>query len=110
MRKTDYSALVASATAQQATSRTISALLSVPRVENGVTDVLGGRIAFFAQASGSRANGARGAFWIYGPDQGSQMPNKMTLPVNLAGSTKGNLTELETVEPELQVAEWGTEL
>ena len=109
-RKADYSALVASATSRQATSRTVSALLSAPRLGGDDADVLSSRIAYFAQRSGNRAATPRGAFWIAGSNQDSALPNKLGLPVNLAGSTNGNSIQSYTIKPELQVAERGTEL
>ena len=108
-RKADYSALVATATFRQATSRTVSALLSAPRLEGDDADVLSSRIAYFAQRSGNLAS-TRGAFWIAGSDQNSALPNKFGLPVNLAGSTNGNSIQSYTIKPELQVTERGTEL
>jgi hypothetical protein len=109
-RKADYSALIATATLRQANSRTVSALLSAPRLHGGDTDVLGSRIAYFSARSGNRAATPRGAFWITGSDQHSVLPNKFGLPVNLAGSTNGNSISSYTIKPENQVAERGTEL
>jgi hypothetical protein len=113
-RKADYSALVATATLRQATSRTVSALLSAPRLQRGDADVLGSRIAYFAHRSGNRAAAVRGAFWIAGSDpqrvQVPASPAKFELPVNLAGSTNGNSIPSYTIKPEYQVAERGTEL
>ena len=106
----DYSALIATATSRQANSRTVSALLSAPRLGGQDADVLGSRIAYFAKRSGNRAASPRGAFWIAGSDHGSVLQNKFELPVNLAGLTNGNSDQSYTIKPEMQVAERGTEL
>jgi hypothetical protein len=108
--KADYSALVATATTRQANSRTVSALLSAPRLGGREASILGSRIAYFAMQSGNRAPSPRGAFWIAGPDKHSAHQNKFELPVNLAGSTNSNSIPSYTIKPELQVAERGTEL
>ena len=109
-QQADYTALVATATSRQANSRTVSALLSAPRLNGQDTDVLGSRIAYFSARSGNRATSPRGAFWIAGSNQDSAFPNKFGLPVNLAGSTNGNFSQSYTIKPEMQVAERGTEL
>ena len=109
-QKADYSALVATATFRQATSRTVSALLSAPRAYRDDTDVLGSRIAYFAQRSGRGSAAPRGAFWIAGLDQYPEMPAKFELHVNLADSTNGNSIQSYIINPENQVAERGTEL
>lgn len=113
--RADYSALVASATSRQATSRTVSALLSAPLLQLDDADVLGSRIAFFAKTDRNVAVSARGAFWMIGPDQIKSNPvstilNAFELPVNLAGLTNSNSDQSLTVNPEYQVAERGTEL
>ena len=109
-QKADYSALVATATSRQATSRTVSALLSAPHSDGKDADVLGSRIAYFAHRSGNRAASPRGAFWIGGPDDRSVIPVRAELPVNLADSTNSNSIQSYTIKPELQVTERGTEL
>jgi hypothetical protein len=109
-RKADYSALVASATSRQATSRTASALRSAPRAYRDDSDVLGSRIAYFAQRSGRGSAAPRGAFWIAGLDQHPETPARFELPVNLADSTNSNSIQSYTIKPELQVTERGTEL
>ena len=108
--KADYSALIATATFRQANSRTVSALLSAPRLLGQDADVLGSRIAYFAMRSGNRVASPRGAFWIDGSDKHLALKNKFELPVNLAGSTNGNSDQSYITKPELQVAERGTEL
>ena len=113
-QKADYSALVASATFRQATSRTVSLLLSAPRAYRDDSDVLGSRIAYFAQRSCRGSASPRGAFWIAGSDQqhGQVLASPATfeLPVNLADSTNSNSIQSYTIKPELQVTERGTEL
>lgn len=109
-RKTDYSALIATATSRQAASRTVSFLLAAPRLHRGDTHILASRIAYFAQKGGNRAATPRGAFWIAGSAKDPASPAKFELPVNLAGSTNGNSIQSYTVKPEVQVAERGTEL
>ena len=108
--KADYTALIASATFRQANSRTVSALLSAPRLNGQDADVLGSRIAYFAMRSGNRAASPRGAFWIDGSDKHPGLQHKFELPVNLAGSTNCNSIQSYTRKPEYQVAERGTEL
>ncbi|MEQ1538135.1 MAG: hypothetical protein ABL928_04340 [Sphingorhabdus sp.] len=113
-RKADYAALVATATSRQATSQTVSALLSPAGLAQDDTENLVSRIAYFSQRSGNRAATARGAFWI--PDsrqldrQESGVLTKLGLAVNLAGSTNGNSIQSYTIKPDYQVAERGTEL
>lgn len=113
-RKADYAALVATATLRQATSQTVSALLSPSALAQYDTENLVSRIAYFSQRSGNRAATARGAFWI--PDDGrldrqeSGVLTKLGLAVNLAGSTNGNSIQSYTIKPDYQVAERGTEL
>ena len=113
-QKADYSALVATATFRQATSRTVSLLLSAPRAYRDDSDVLGSRIAYFAQRSGRGSATPRGAFWIAGLDQQHghvlASPARFELPVNLAASTNSNSIQSHTINPENQVAERGTEL
>lgn len=112
--KADYSALIATATARQATSRTVSAMLSAPRLGGQDTDALGSRIAYFAQRAGNRATAPRGAFWIAdrtaGCNQHPAQQNKFECPVNLAGSTNSNSIQSYTIKPEYLGAERGTEL
>jgi hypothetical protein len=110
MRQADYSALVATAASRQATSRTVSALLSAPRLQMDDGDALASRMAYFAHRNGKGATTVRGAFWIAGSDPYLAVPNKFESPVNLAGSTNGNSIQSETIKPEYQVAERGTEL
>jgi hypothetical protein len=113
-RKADYAALVATATSRQATSQTVSALLSPASLIHDDSENLVSRIAYFSQRSGSRAATARGAFWV--PDsrqldrQESGVLTKLGLAVNLAGSTNGNSIQSYTIKPDYQVAERGTEL
>lgn len=113
-QKADYSALVATATSRQATSRTVSALLSAPCRDGGDADGLGSRIAYFAQRTSNRAGTVCGAFWIIGPNQnngqGTAQHSKFELPVNLTSSTNCNSIQSYIVKPEYQVAERGTEL
>lgn len=109
-RYADYSALVATATSRQAASLTVSALLSGPILNRGDADVLGSRIAYFAERSGNRVASPRGAFWIARSDQCPAMSNKFELPVNLAGSTNGNSNQSYTIKPEYQTAARSTEL
>jgi hypothetical protein len=96
----DYSALVASATSRQATSRTVSALLSAPRGYAEEINALDSRIAFFAFGSGHRRNAVRGAFW----------PTKFESAVNLEDSNNVKFDQLPTIKPELQAVARGTEL
>jgi hypothetical protein len=110
-RKADFKSLIASATARQATSRTVSAMLSPDAAVRDRRDFMGGRIAFFALAEpGKRRQCASGAFWMDGADNVSDASAKIELPVNLEGSTKGNANARETVMPALQDTKWGTEL
>ena len=110
LQKADYPALVAAATFRQATSRTVSALLSTPRLGKDEADVLGSRIAYFAERRGTLAASPRGAFWIGGPDDRSALSDRAELPVNLADSTNSNSIQSYIINPEKQVAERGTEL
>lgn len=114
LRKADYVSLVATATARQATCRTVSALLSAPHQQlgdqGGDSDVLGSRIAFFARTGRTDRMKAKGAFWMSGQDQNPIMPNIFEFPINLTDSTDSNADQLETVKPDLQAAERGTEL
>jgi hypothetical protein len=113
-RKADYAALVATATSRQATSQTVSALLSPAGLAADDGDTLVSRIAYFSQRSGNRAATARGAFWV--PDlrrldrHDSGLLTKFGLAVNLDGSTNGNSIQSYTIKPDIQVAERGTEL
>lgn len=109
-RKADYSTLVATAAACQANSRTVSALLSAPLLHGPDADVLGSRIAYFAERSSNRAATPRGAFWIAASDHFPEPTKTFELPVNLAGSTDGNSIQSYKRQPEHQVAERGTEL
>ena len=115
LQKADYVLLIASATSRQATSRTVSALLSAPCERVDKTDIMGSRIAFFAKPDRNNTTLARGAFWMNEPetaknDRNSIMPNTFELPINLDDSTYGNSIQLLTVKPEIQVTERGTEL
>ena len=110
LQKADYVSLVASATSRQATRRTVGALLSIRRDHVDETDILSSRIAFFARTDRNNAAKARGAFWVNGQDQSPNMLNKFELPINLADSANGNSNQSDTVQPEFQVAERGTEL
>ncbi len=110
LQQADYAALVATATARQASSRTVSALLSMRCEAVEETDMLGSRIAFFAKTGRYNTAMARGAFWMKELDQGSVMPNATELPVNLADSVNSNSIQSDTVKPEIQVAQRGTEL
>jgi hypothetical protein len=98
-QKADYSALIASASSRQATSRTVSALLTAPRMQVDGIDALDSRIAFFAFNATKQRVAVRGAFW----------PAKFESAVNPAGSNKIKCDQSEAVKPELQVAERGTE-
>lgn len=110
LQQADYSALVATATARQASSRTVSALLSTRCEAVAEIDMLGSRIAYFAKTGRYNAAMARGAFWMKELDQGSVMPNATELPVNLADSVNSNSIQSDTVKPDVQVAQRGTEL
>lgn len=107
--KADYFALVASATSRQATSRTVRALLHGPRDFAGNCDVLESRINFFARHDAKTPRYARGAFLPALRNEFTTPPAKFESAVNLADSTNGKNDQLETVQPELQVAERGTE-
>ena len=113
-QKADYTALDVTATSRQATSRTVSALLAATLTYRDDSDVLGSRIAYFAQRSSRGSASPRGAFWIAGLDQqhGQVLasPARFELPVNLAASTNSNSIQSYTTKPENQVAERGTEL
>jgi hypothetical protein len=110
LQQADYAALVASATARQANSHTVSALLSMRCDAVVGTDMLGSRIAFFAKTGRYNAAVARGAFWMKESDQVPNMPNRTESPVNLADSVNSNSIQSDTVKPDVQVAERGTEL
>jgi hypothetical protein len=110
MHKADYSALVATATARQATSRTVSALLSAPSLSEKDTDALASRMAYFAERTENRVSFPRGSFWVTSTSNGSATNIKFELPVNLAGSTNSNSIQSYTIQPKFQVAERGTEL
>lgn len=106
--KAQFAALVATATARQATSLTVGAMMNRSSAYQQDADILGSRIAFFAQDSVvARKQTKGGSFWSL--DQGIVQENA-ELPVNLSGSTKGNEEERDYTAPETQGAQWGTEL
>ena len=109
-QKTDYSALVATATLRQATSQTVGAMLSAPCGYQNDSDMLGSRMAYFAQRGAHGSAAARGAFWIAGSDLPPATTARFELPVNLADSTNSNSIQSYTKHPEKQVPERGTEL
>jgi hypothetical protein len=109
LRKADYASLVASATAVQATSRTVRALLGAPRERVGENDALESRIAFFAKRNGKAPNRAHGAFFPAYKNGLAASTAKSETCVNLSSSTNRKDVGLGIVQPELQVAERGTE-
>ena len=98
-QKADYFALVASATSRQATSRTVSALLTAPKGQMGEIDTLDRRISFFAMNGGKLGSAVHGAFW----------PAKFESDVNRAGSMYIKVDQSDNIKPESQATEWGTE-
>jgi hypothetical protein len=96
----EYSALIASAIARQASSHTVSALLTAQRGRVGEIDALDSRMAFFAYPTDKQALHARGAF----------LPAKFESAVNLADSNNVKFNQSQTVKPEYQAAARGTEL
>lgn len=109
-QKADYFALIATATATQATSRTVRALLRGPRHSRGVSDALEGRIDFFSKKGMRTSRAVTGAFLPAQEEKLPEHPTEFESSVNLADSTYGKNNQLETVQPELQVTERGTEL
>lgn len=103
--KADYFALVANATAVQATSPTVSALLARQRASVAHVNVMDGRLAFFGQRGTSRICGA------FLPDQSDRSDpiEKFEGAVNRSDSANGKFVRLHAIKPELQVAERGTE-
>jgi hypothetical protein len=107
--KADYSALVASAMTRQASSSTVRALLNAPMGLGAEADGLESRIKFFARSDAKTRRHARGAFLPVRQIEDSKPAAKAESAVNRADSTNGKDDQLETVQPELQVAERGTE-
>jgi hypothetical protein len=105
LTKANYFDLVASATASQATSQTVSALLkgSAARLEE--VDGLESRMAFFGKGGTQYVNGA----FLPQPELHFIQEEKFECAVNPADSVNSKFICLETVKPELQVAERGTE-
>jgi hypothetical protein len=105
LTKASYFDLVASATASQATSRTVSALLkgSAARLEE--IDGLEIRMVFFGKGGLQSAHGA----FLPRTERHFVQEEKFECAVNPADSVNGKSVCLETVKPELQVAERGTE-
>jgi hypothetical protein len=108
-QKADYLALVASATAAQATSRTVRALLHGPRVGFEESDILESRINFFAKGGLKLSRHVRGAFLPTFQEKKMALPARFESAVNLADSIYGKVDQLQTVQPESQVTERGTE-
>jgi hypothetical protein len=109
LQKADYASLVASATAVQATSLTVRALLSTPRERVNEIDALESRMNFFAKRGGSTTRRTRGAFLPTNHSITVATAAKSETCVNLSGSVSGKDVELGFVQPEVQVAERGTE-
>lgn len=109
LQAADYFALVATVTAAQASSRTVRALLHGARDVAGGNDILESRIGFFAQRPAKSARHARGAFLPALIEEHASTPSKFEFAVNPAGSTYVKADWLETIRPETQVAERGTE-
>jgi hypothetical protein len=107
--RADYFALVASAMSRQATSSTVRALLRGPGNLAGESDILESRINFFARSEARAQRQTRGAFLPSLRNEFTTPPAKFESAVNPADSTNGKNDELETVQPESQVAERGTE-
>jgi hypothetical protein len=103
--KPDYDVLVATATSRQATSQTVSALLAGHRTSDEGSSIIAGRMAFFGRHGTAHA---RGAFLPSVDDKPAQV-HKFESAVNRADSTNGKPIQLDSVKPELQVAERGTE-
>lgn len=101
----NYSALVATATSRQASSRTVSALLTKHRADEREINLMGSRMAFFAHGGRQRVHGAflPEAFTVSAHEQ------KFESSVNPADSVNGKAIRLDAVKPEVQVAERGTE-
>lgn len=98
----DYSTLVASVMSRQASSRTVRALLYE---KNGVDS----RIDFFARHGANAPRHARGPFLPTAGNGGSHEKVHAESTVNLADSRYGKDVQIDPVQPELQVAERGTE-
>jgi hypothetical protein len=107
--KADYNALVASAMTRQASSCTVRALLNAPVVSDGESDGLESRIKFFGRNDARARRHARGAFLPARLFDDAKPKAKFESAVNRADSTNGKDDQLGTVQPELQVAERGTE-
>jgi hypothetical protein len=105
----DYSTLVASAMSRQATSHTVRTLLREVRNNEREMNGLRSRIDFFARHGATAPQYARGAFLPSLHKSPSPQAAKFESAVNLAGSIYGKDDQIETVQPELQVAERGTE-
>lgn len=103
--KADYFALVATATASQATSRTVSALLAGSNASTAEDDALDCRMAFFGKTGARRARGA----FLPRAFQSSVQKEMFESAVNPADSANGKPVQLDAVKPEVQVAERGTE-
>ena len=110
-QKSDYISLVASATARQANSRTVCAMLTTKAGQRDGRDFMGSRIAFFASSTpGQRGQFVGGAFWTGDTAQQSSPQKETLISVNLADSTKGNADGAEQDMPAMQGTKWGTEL
>jgi hypothetical protein len=107
--KADYIALVTTAMTRQASSCTVRALLNAPDETGAEKDAVESRIKFFAHSDTKTPRYARGAFLPPRQHDIVTPPAKFESAVNLAGSINGKDDQLETVQPELQVAERGTE-
>jgi hypothetical protein len=107
--KADYVALVTTAMTRQASSCTVRALLNALRETGAESDAVESRIKFFAHSDTKIPRYARGAFLPARPYQFATQTAKFESAVNLADSTYSKDDQLETVQPELQVAERGTE-
>jgi hypothetical protein len=108
-RKPDYSALIASASHRQAMSPTVRALLRGPGEQTSGMDVLSSRICFFGAGGADVTEPARGSFLPDFTEQLAAPAAKFESAINLAGSTYGKDDALNLAQPELQVAERGTE-
>jgi hypothetical protein len=108
-KKADYSALIATATSRQATSRTVRALLAAQTERLALTGTLESRISFFAQNGNMRHKLAGGAFLPMAAEHGLAPVAKFESAVNPDDSVNGKCDQLDAVKPELQAAERGTE-
>jgi hypothetical protein len=95
VRRSNFAALVAVASARQTTSRTVQSMISLAELPQAEMDPLHGRIAYFAKSRLLQAHGVYGAF---SPECCKTQENHESA-VNPAGSTYRKSDPLNPVLP-----------